>query len=65
MYAEKRMRSTMAPEISAAVMIANVALIRHEEQMRNRALRVESPTPRRNRHDVSPTQSLPGANASE
>ena len=59
------MRSTIAPEISAAVMIANVALERHEQEVRDRALRFERPRRGGTQRDRSPIQSLPGANASE
>ena len=63
-YAENRMRSTMAPEISAAVMIANVPW----KHMNSRCGIVpcgSSPTPLRKTRDRSPIQLLPGANDSE
>ena len=65
-YAEKRMRSTMAPEISAAVMIAKVPW----KAMNSRwgiapCPCGSSPTPRRKKFEVSPIQLLPVENASE
>ena len=63
-YAEKRMRSTIAPEISAAVMIANVPW-----KAMNSACGIvplaSRPTPFRKAFDMSPSQSLPVVNASE
>ena len=58
------MRSTMAPEMSAAVMIANVPW----KHMKSRCGIVpcsERPTPFRKTRDVSPIQLFPGAKASE
>ena len=58
------MRSTIAPEMSAAVMMANVPW----KHMKSRCGIVpcsDRPTPLRKTRDVSPIQSLPGANASE
>ena len=58
------MRSTIAPEISAAVMIAKVPW----KAMKSRCGMVpcgSRPTPRRKNREVSPIQLLPAAKASE
>ena len=54
------MRSTIAPEISAAVMIANVPWKHMNSTCGMRRPVGSSPTPRRNSREVSPIQLLPG-----
>jgi hypothetical protein len=61
---EKRMRSTMAPEISAAVMIANVPW-KHMNRSCGMVPCSARPTPLRNIFEVSPIQLLPAPKASE
>ncbi len=58
------MRSTMAPEMSAAVMIANVPW-KHMKSKWGIVPCSLNPTPLRKTRDVSPIQLFPGPNANE
>ena len=59
------MRSTIAPEISAAVMIANVPWYAHEQHVRDRALRLEADVAQAARARAADAAAMPGAKASE